>query len=83
MERQRYLPFESPQQKELFARVRALSLSLPGTSERLSHGAPAFFIQEKRAFVIYQNNHHGDGRIALWCASEPDVRNMLVETSAC
>lgn len=46
----------------------------------MSHGAPTFFIREKRAFVIYQNNHHGDGRIALWCASEPDVRNMLVET---
>lgn len=80
MERQKYPSFESPQQKELFERIRALSLSLPGTSERLSHGAPTFFIQEKRSFVMYQNNHHGDGRIALWCASEPDVRNMLVET---
>ena len=80
MERKKYLPFESPQQKVLFGRIRALCLSLPGTSERLSHGAPAFFIQEKRSFVMYQNNHHGDGRIALWCASEPDLRNMLAET---
>jgi hypothetical protein len=79
MER-KYLPFESPQQKELFERIRALCLSLPGTSERLSHGAPTFFIQEKRSFVMYQNNHHGDGRIALWCASEPDLRDILAET---
>ncbi len=47
-------------------RVRALCLSLPETSERLSHGQPSFFIREKKTFVMFLDNHHDDGRLALW-----------------
>jgi len=62
------------------ARVRKLCLSFPGTSERLSHGAPTFFVQEKRSFANFVDNHHGDGRLALWCAAPPDAQAMLVES---
>lgn len=61
-------------------RVRQLCLSFPGTSERESHGAPSFFIDGKKSFVQYRNNHHGDGKIALWCAAPPGVQAMLVES---
>jgi hypothetical protein len=60
-------------------RIRKICLALPETSERLSHGAPTFFVRGKRAFVMVLTNHHGDGRFALWCAAEAGVQTMLVE----
>jgi hypothetical protein len=57
--------------------VRRICLALPDTNERESHGAPTFFIRDKRSFVSYMDNHHDDGRLALWCASSSDVQQML------
>jgi hypothetical protein len=62
-------------------RVRELCLSLPETSERLSHGQPAFFIRGKRSFVMYLDNHHDDGRLALWCAAPEGMQEALVEST--
>jgi hypothetical protein len=59
--------------------VRELCLGLPETSERLSHGAPSFFVRGKRCFVMVLTNHHGDGRFALWCAAGEGVQGLLVE----
>lgn len=59
-------------------RIRKLCLALPETTERLSHGSPTFFVLGKRSFVTYQDNHHGDGRIALWCAAAPGTQQALV-----
>jgi hypothetical protein len=61
------------------ARIRKLCLSLPETSERLSHGHPAFFIRGKKTFVMYLNDHHGDARLAVWCAAPQGMQHMLVE----
>jgi hypothetical protein len=61
------------------ARVRELCLVLPETEERLSHGSPAFFIRGKRTFVMYLDNHHDDGRLALWCAAPEGLQRGLVE----
>jgi hypothetical protein len=58
-------------------RVRRICLTLPDTNERASHGAPTFFIRDKRSFVSYMDDHHHDGRLALWCASSSDVQQML------
>ena len=63
-----------------FDRVRRLCLALPETNERVSHGAPNFFIRDKRSFVSYMDDHHGDGRLALWCASSSDVQRMLASS---
>ena len=68
--------------RSLIARIRKVCLSFPETSERPSHGSPAFFIRGKRAFVMYMNNHHGDGRLALWCAAQPEMQRMLVSSSS-
>ena len=67
----------SPEHKALFERIRSLCLSFPGTSERESHGAPSFFIDGKKCFAQYRVNHHGDGRIALWCAAPPGMQSVL------
>jgi hypothetical protein len=37
--------------ERILGRVRELCLALPETSERLSHGAPTFFVRGKRAFL--------------------------------
>jgi hypothetical protein len=60
-------------------RVRATCLALPETSERLSHGAPTFFIRGSRAFLTYHDDHHGDGRLALWCAAPEGMQEAFVE----
>jgi hypothetical protein len=55
-------------------------LALPETSERLSHGAPTFFIRGKKAFLMVLDNHHGDGRFAIWCAAPEGMQQLLVDT---
>src|SRR5918997_1441068 len=59
--------------------LRQICLGLPETSERLSHGAPTFFVRGKRAFLMVLTDHHGDGRFAIWCAAAADVQGMLVD----
>ena len=61
------------------AAVRHICLALPEATERLSHGSPTFFIRDKTTFVMYLDDHHGDGRLALWCAAPPGVQEQLVE----
>ena len=63
-------------------RLREICLALPETSERLSHGAPTFFVRDKRAFLMVLTNHHGDGRFAIWCAAPAGVQGLLVENDA-
>ena len=65
---------------EALAKVRAVCLALPETSERPSHGGPAFFIRNKKCFVMFLDNHHDDGRLAIWCAAPDGVQADLVET---
>lgn len=69
------------EQQQLFESIRSLCLSFPGTTERVSHGAPTFFIDDKRSFVQYRVNHHGDGRIALWCSAPSGMQLLLTESS--
>lgn len=61
-------------------RLRAACLTLPETSERLSHGGPAFFIRGKSCFVMFLDDHHDDWRLAIWCAAPEGVQAELVET---
>lgn len=61
-------------------RLREVCLALPETSERLSHGSPTFFIRGKRTFVMYLDDHHGDGILGIWCAAPAGVQKDLVDT---
>ena len=61
------------------ARVRRICLALPEVSERPSHGAPAFFVRGKKTLAMYMDDHHGDGRVALWCPAPPGVQETMVE----
>jgi hypothetical protein len=63
------------------AKVRALCRRLPEVTERPSHGSPAFMVNDKRAFAYFLDNHHGDGRLALWCAAPEGAQAMLVDSN--
>ena len=67
-------------QDAVLVRIREICLALPETSERLSHGAPTFFVRGKRAFAMVLSNHHGDGRFAIWCAAPDGMQRLLVES---
>jgi hypothetical protein len=67
------------ERERVLERLRGLCLGLPETSERLSHGAPTFFVRQKRAFVMVMTDFHGDGRFALWCAAPEGMQKMLVD----
>ncbi len=71
----------SPEERDrTLDRIRAICLGLPETSERLSHGAPTFFVRARRAFLMVLTNHHGDGRFAIWCAAGEGVQHILVDS---
>ncbi len=59
--------------------VRARCLALPEVTERLSHGQPTFFVRDKTTFVMFLDDHHGDGRLALWVAAPPGAQAEAVE----
>jgi hypothetical protein len=68
------------ERERVLVRIRKICLGLPETSERLSHGAPTFFVRGKRPFLMVLTNHHGDGRFAVWCAAPDGMQAMLVES---
>jgi hypothetical protein len=59
-------------------RIRRLCLALPETSERPSHGAPSFFVREKKCFLMVLDDHHGDGIFGIWCAAPPGNQELLI-----
>jgi hypothetical protein len=72
-------PAMGPKQRErTLERIREICLGLPETSERLSHGAPTFFVRGKKAFLMVLTDHHGDGRFAIWCAAGDGIQSLLV-----
>ena len=73
-------PKSLPGAAAALAKVRALCLALPETVERATHGAPGFFIRGTRSFVTFVDNHHHDGRLAVWCAAPPGAQAMLVDS---
>lgn len=60
------------------ARLRALCLALPETTEKEAWGTPTFRVRDKM-FVMFVDDHHGDGRTAMWCKAPMGTQEMLVE----
>lgn len=61
------------------SRVRDRCVSLPGVTERLSHGAPTFFVGSKRAFVsLLLDGHHDLDFPHLICAAPEGAQSRLV-----
>lgn len=65
--------------EELIERVRAICLELPEATEKLSHGAPAFFVR-KQFVMLWADGHHDHDFAHLWAAAPPGVQAELVDT---
>lgn len=63
---------------DVLERVRGLCLALPEVTERLSHGAPTWFVRGKNVFVTFAGHHHG-ARLSFWCAAPLGIQAGLVE----
>ncbi|MDQ3738733.1 MAG: MmcQ/YjbR family DNA-binding protein [Actinomycetota bacterium] len=60
--------------------VRCACLALPEVSERLSHGAPTFFVRDKKSFVmVWPDGHHQHEFAHLWAAAPAGVQQELVD----
>jgi predicted DNA-binding protein (MmcQ/YjbR family) len=59
------------------ARVRKICLALPEAHEKIAWGEPTFRVRDK-LFAMFADDHHGDGRIALWCKAPPGAQEDLV-----
>jgi hypothetical protein len=59
------------------ARIRKLCLALPGVAEKIAWGEPTFRVKG-RIFAMYANNHHNDGRVAIWCKAPPGAQKFFV-----
>ena len=64
--------------KNITEAVQEICLGMPETSEVISRGSPNFRVAGK-TFAIFQINHHGDGRIALWLHSPAGAQEFYVE----
>jgi hypothetical protein len=71
---------ETGASEEHLKRVRRICMSMPGTTEKLSHGEPTFFAKNG-VFAMFANNHHEDGRIAVWIPAEPGMQAALIKSA--
>ena len=66
--------------KDQLERVRRICSKLPETTEKLSHGEPTFFVKDK-VFVMFADNHHNDGHIAVWLPVPSGFQNTFIESA--
>ena len=62
------------------ARVGRICQAFPEVEEKEAWSSPTFRVKGKM-FAMYLNNHHSDGRIALWLKAPPGVQEILVEAA--
>src|SRR5687768_12104025 len=61
-------------------RVRRFCAALPGATEKLSHGAPSFFVEkDKGVFAMFADHHHEDGHLAVWLPVPEGLQSALIE----
>src|SRR2546430_12892531 len=61
---------------ELLEQVREGCLALPEATEQ--PGPMTAFKVRDKTFAWFLDNHHGDGRIAVWCKAPPGAQQILV-----
>jgi|SRR5215469_11628757 len=58
-------------------RLRKIVLALPEVHEKEAWGEPTFRAPGGM-FVMYANNHHNDGRVAIWCKAPLGYQATMV-----
>jgi hypothetical protein len=38
---------------------------------------PSFFVRDKKCFLMLLDDHHGDGRFAIWCTASVAPKSLL------
>ena len=66
--------------RDPFRKLRKIIAAWPETDERLSHGSPTFW-GGRKTFATFVDNHHGDGRRAVWIKSDADTQEGLIEAN--
>ncbi|MGY1942070.1 MmcQ/YjbR family DNA-binding protein [Nocardia asiatica] len=64
------------------ARIRAICLGLPESTERPSHGSPTFFVRAKTAFTYFMEDRHREPGATIWCPAPAGVQAELVAAEA-
>lgn len=60
-------------------RVREIALALPDVTERLSAGAPSFFVSDRKPICrFHDSDFTGDGRTSIWFPARLGLRDELV-----
>lgn len=72
---------ENRMNKKQLTRVRRMCGALPETTEKLSHGEPTFFVG-KKVFVMFANNHHVDGHVAVWLPVPSGMQEILIANNS-
>ena len=54
-------------------------MALPEVTEKLSHGAPAFFVR-KQFVMLWPDGHHDHHFAHLWCSAPPGAQDELIDT---
>ena len=62
----------------ILERLRKICLALPEAHEKIAWGEPTFRVDGK-LFAMFADNHHGDGRVAVWCKAPPGAQAVLVK----
>jgi predicted DNA-binding protein (MmcQ/YjbR family) len=58
--------------------IQQLCLAFPEAEELISHGMPNYRVRGGKIFAMYAQNHHGDGRIALWLNTPDGMQDAYV-----
>src|ERR1700742_3226310 len=62
----------------LAGRLGNICLHLQEVTERLSHGAPSWFVRDKKSFAtLWACGHHAAAFPQLWCAGLPGTQEAL------
>lgn len=73
------LQYGVPVDTDVTGKVRAICLTLPEVTERRSHGSPAFFVRDKKQFVmLWPDGHHDNQFPHLWCAAAAGAQESLI-----
>ncbi len=74
------MPARASDHDAAVAKLRALCTALPEVTERRSHGEPAWFVRDKKLFVMLADRHHDDV-FAFWCAAPLGAQETLVRAA--
>lgn len=70
--------------ERLLGRIRTICFALPEVTERPSHGAPTWFVRDKKVIATFwgPGAHKNYDFFQLWCPAEPGVQELLIESDA-